>query len=215
MRRRRSAATRRRRRAASSPAASTRDGSKSSAWTAADRHGELSRSMRARVAAPPASRGRGRRRAPHRRLRLRRRDPRALRARPLGASPERSSPSIRAHASSPIATPPGCTPNQEEVEPAVGLSGAPDERAVVAAGARALERTGNRTALVTRGAKGHDPLPQGRAAARDAAVRHRRSRRRHRSRRHRHRDLHAGPDLAAPRPKKPPCSPTPPPASSS
>lgn len=48
----------------------------------------------------------------------------------------------------------GCTPNQEEVELAVGLSGAPDERMVVAGGRALLERTGNRTALVTRGAKG-------------------------------------------------------------
>ena len=48
----------------------------------------------------------------------------------------------------------GCTPNQEEVELAIGLSGDPDERAVVAGGRALLDRTGNRTALVTRGAKG-------------------------------------------------------------
>jgi len=48
----------------------------------------------------------------------------------------------------------GCTPNQEEVENAVGLSGTPDDRRVAAAGQQLLRRTGNRTVLVTRGAKG-------------------------------------------------------------
>jgi rfaE bifunctional protein kinase chain/domain len=48
----------------------------------------------------------------------------------------------------------GCTPNQEEVENAVGLSGTPDDRRVAAAGQELLRRTGNRTVLVTRGAKG-------------------------------------------------------------
>ncbi len=48
----------------------------------------------------------------------------------------------------------GCTPNQEELENAVGLSSAPDDRRVVAAGEELLRRTGNRTVLVTRGAKG-------------------------------------------------------------
>jgi rfaE bifunctional protein kinase chain/domain len=48
----------------------------------------------------------------------------------------------------------GCTPNQEELENAVGLSGAPDDRRVVAAGQELLRRTGNRAVLVTRGAKG-------------------------------------------------------------
>ncbi len=48
----------------------------------------------------------------------------------------------------------GCTPNQEEVEHAVGLTRSPDERGVAAAGRELLKRTGNRTVLVTRGAKG-------------------------------------------------------------
>jgi len=48
----------------------------------------------------------------------------------------------------------GCTPNQEELENAVGLSDAPDDRRVTAAGQKLLQRTGNRTVLVTRGAKG-------------------------------------------------------------
>lgn len=48
----------------------------------------------------------------------------------------------------------GCTPNQEELENAVELSGAPDDRRVVAAGEELLRRTANRTVLVTRGAKG-------------------------------------------------------------
>ena len=48
----------------------------------------------------------------------------------------------------------GCTPTQEELENASALSGAPDDRCVVAAGHELLRRTGNRTVLVTRGAKG-------------------------------------------------------------
>jgi rfaE bifunctional protein kinase chain/domain len=48
----------------------------------------------------------------------------------------------------------GCTPNQEELENAVGVSGAPDDRRVVRAGQELLRRTGNGAVLVTRGAKG-------------------------------------------------------------
>ena len=48
----------------------------------------------------------------------------------------------------------GCTPNQEELEIAIGLSPAPDDRGVAAAGQELLKRTGNRSVLVTRGAKG-------------------------------------------------------------
>jgi rfaE bifunctional protein kinase chain/domain len=48
----------------------------------------------------------------------------------------------------------GCTPNQEELERAVELSGAPDERGVAAAARALLARTASRTLLVTRGAKG-------------------------------------------------------------
>jgi D-glycero-beta-D-manno-heptose-7-phosphate kinase len=48
----------------------------------------------------------------------------------------------------------GCTPNQEELENAIGLSGDPDDRRVTAAGHELLRRTGDRTVLVTRGAKG-------------------------------------------------------------
>ncbi len=55
----------------------------------------------------------------------------------------------------------GCTPNQEELENAVGLSAAPDDRRVVAAGQDLLRRSGNRTVLVTRGAKGMILLRKG------------------------------------------------------
>jgi rfaE bifunctional protein kinase chain/domain len=48
----------------------------------------------------------------------------------------------------------GCTPNQEELENAVGLERSPNERGVAAAGAALLRRTGNGAVLVTRGAKG-------------------------------------------------------------
>jgi len=48
----------------------------------------------------------------------------------------------------------GCTPNQEELELAVGLTRAPGERRVMTAGQDLLARTGNRAVLVTRGAKG-------------------------------------------------------------
>jgi D-glycero-beta-D-manno-heptose-7-phosphate kinase len=48
----------------------------------------------------------------------------------------------------------GCTPNQEELEQAVGLTEPPDDRGVAAAGKALLKRTGNRSVLVTRGAKG-------------------------------------------------------------
>jgi rfaE bifunctional protein kinase chain/domain len=48
----------------------------------------------------------------------------------------------------------GCTPNQEELERAVGLDDAPDERRVTAAGSALLRQTGNRAVLVTRGARG-------------------------------------------------------------
>jgi D-glycero-beta-D-manno-heptose-7-phosphate kinase len=55
----------------------------------------------------------------------------------------------------------GCTPNQEELENAVGLSGAPNDRGVAAAGRELLETTGNGTVLVTRGAKGMVLFRQG------------------------------------------------------
>jgi rfaE bifunctional protein kinase chain/domain len=48
----------------------------------------------------------------------------------------------------------GCTPNQEELENAMGLSRAPDDRGVAAAGNELLRRTGDRAVLVTRGAQG-------------------------------------------------------------
>jgi rfaE bifunctional protein kinase chain/domain len=48
----------------------------------------------------------------------------------------------------------GCTPNLEELENAIGLSGAPDDRGVTAAARELLRRTGNRAVLVTRGAQG-------------------------------------------------------------
>jgi rfaE bifunctional protein kinase chain/domain len=53
-----------------------------------------------------------------------------------------------------------CTPNQEEVELAVG-SALPDEAAVIAAGASLLRSTGNRAALITRGALGMILFEQG------------------------------------------------------
>jgi rfaE bifunctional protein kinase chain/domain len=48
----------------------------------------------------------------------------------------------------------GCTPNQEEVENALGLSRSPDDRGLVDAGRELLKKTRNGTVLVTRGAKG-------------------------------------------------------------
>ncbi len=48
----------------------------------------------------------------------------------------------------------GCTPNQEELEAAVGLSGLEDDRKIAAAGRALLQKTRNRSVLVTRGAKG-------------------------------------------------------------
>lgn len=48
----------------------------------------------------------------------------------------------------------GCTPNQEELEQALGLEPLADRKAVETAGRRLLRRTGNRAVLVTRGAKG-------------------------------------------------------------
>jgi rfaE bifunctional protein kinase chain/domain len=48
----------------------------------------------------------------------------------------------------------GCTPNQEEVEIALGLSRSPDDRGLESAGYQLLKTTGNGTVLVTRGAKG-------------------------------------------------------------
>lgn len=59
----------------------------------------------------------------------------------------------------------GCTPNQEELEHAVGLATSmADDRNVVAAGTALLKATANRSVLVTRGAKGmvlirHDARP--------------------------------------------------------
>jgi rfaE bifunctional protein kinase chain/domain len=47
-----------------------------------------------------------------------------------------------------------CTPNQEEVEKALGLRGLSTEARLAAAGRALLARTGNRAVLVTRGAKG-------------------------------------------------------------
>jgi rfaE bifunctional protein kinase chain/domain len=48
----------------------------------------------------------------------------------------------------------GCTPNQEELERALGLEPLADRKAVETAGRRLLRRTGNKAVLVTRGAKG-------------------------------------------------------------
>jgi rfaE bifunctional protein kinase chain/domain len=48
----------------------------------------------------------------------------------------------------------GCTPNQEELENAMGITGAPDDRRLAGAGRELLKTTGNGTVLVTRGAKG-------------------------------------------------------------
>jgi rfaE bifunctional protein kinase chain/domain len=48
----------------------------------------------------------------------------------------------------------GCTPNQEELERALGLEPLRDRAAVEMAGRRLLRRTGNRAVLVTRGARG-------------------------------------------------------------
>jgi len=59
----------------------------------------------------------------------------------------------------------GCTPNQEELERALGLApldDAADGRAVEIAGRRLLRRTGNRAVLVTRGARGVCLVQRGR-----------------------------------------------------
>jgi rfaE bifunctional protein kinase chain/domain len=47
-----------------------------------------------------------------------------------------------------------CTPNQEELENALGLDGIPDERSMEEAGRLLLRKTGHRAVLVTRGARG-------------------------------------------------------------
>ena len=47
-----------------------------------------------------------------------------------------------------------CTPNQEEVEEALGVSGFASPARLAVAGRELLKRTGNATVLVTRGAKG-------------------------------------------------------------
>jgi D-glycero-beta-D-manno-heptose-7-phosphate kinase len=54
-----------------------------------------------------------------------------------------------------------CTPNQEEVERALGLAGPPSDRAVPRAARDLLRRTGNEAVLVTRGAKGMVLLERG------------------------------------------------------
>jgi rfaE bifunctional protein kinase chain/domain len=48
----------------------------------------------------------------------------------------------------------GSTPNQEELERSIELAGPPDEPGLKSAARELLHRTGNRTLLVTRGAKG-------------------------------------------------------------
>jgi D-glycero-beta-D-manno-heptose-7-phosphate kinase len=56
-----------------------------------------------------------------------------------------------------------CTPNQEEVERALGLPGLSSDRAVAAAGAALLERTRDEAVLVTRGARGMMLFERGQA----------------------------------------------------
>jgi len=56
----------------------------------------------------------------------------------------------------------GCTPNQEELERALGLEPLADRRAVETAGRLLLRRTGNRAVLVTRGARGMSLFERGR-----------------------------------------------------
>ena len=87
----------------------------------------------------------------------------------------------------------GCTPNQEEVENALGLSRSPDDRGLVRAGRELLKKTGNGTVLVTRGAKGMILFRKSAPPSRHPAVRLGRGGRRHGRRRHRDRDLHARP----------------------
>jgi rfaE bifunctional protein kinase chain/domain len=62
--------------------------------------------------------------------------------------------------SSPAAA--GCTPNQEELERALGLAPLVDRQAVERAGRRLLRRTGDRAVLVTRGARGMCLFERGR-----------------------------------------------------
>jgi rfaE bifunctional protein kinase chain/domain len=63
----------------------------------------------------------------------------------------------------------GCTPNQEELERALGLGPLEDDRALVAAGTRLLKRSGNRAVLVTRGSRGMCLFERGRPALAIAA----------------------------------------------
>lgn len=57
-----------------------------------------------------------------------------------------------------------CTPNQEELEQALGLGPLSDNGAVEQAGRKLLRRTGNRAVLVTRGPRGMCLCERGRAA---------------------------------------------------
>lgn len=56
----------------------------------------------------------------------------------------------------------GCTPNQEELERALGLEPLEATEAIATAGRRLLRRTRNRAVLVTRGARGMSLLERGR-----------------------------------------------------
>ncbi len=57
-----------------------------------------------------------------------------------------------------------CTPNQEELERALGLSALATDRSVAEAGRTLLERTGDGAILVTRGAKGMCLVERGRSS---------------------------------------------------
>lgn len=58
-----------------------------------------------------------------------------------------------------------CTPNQEEVEKALGMAPLTTRRAVEQAGRRLLRETGNHAVLVTRGSQGMSLFRRGRPAA--------------------------------------------------
>ncbi len=59
-----------------------------------------------------------------------------------------------------------CTPNQEEVEQAVGTVLSEEDRVVESAGRRLLRKTGHQAVLVTRGAAGMSLLEKGRSVVR-------------------------------------------------
>ncbi len=85
------------------------------------------------------------------------------------------------------------TPNEPEVEEALGVTIGDDRRRLEAAGRRLLRRLGAQAVLVTRGSDGMALFEAGAPDDPHPDPRHRPGGRRHGSRRHRDRDLHPGP----------------------